>query len=88
MPNIKSAIKRVRTTETAEARNISQKNAMRTAVKNAKSAIENNADNKAELVNFAIKSVDKAAHSNLIHSNKADRIKSQLMSSSLSLIHI
>ena len=33
MPNIKSAIKRVRTTETAEARNISQ-NAMRTAVKN------------------------------------------------------
>ena len=33
MPNIKSAIKRVRTTETAEARNISQKNAMRTAVK-------------------------------------------------------
>ena len=59
MPNIKSAIKRVRTTETAEARNISQ-NAMRTAVKNAKSAIENNADNKAELVNFAIKSVDKA----------------------------
>ena len=82
MPNIKSAIKRVRTTETAEARNISQKNAMRTAVKNAKSAIENNADNKAELVNFAIKSVDKAAHSNLIHSNTADRIKSQLMSSS------
>ena len=64
MPNIKSAIKRVRTTETAEARNISQKNAMRTAVKNAKSAIENNSDNKAELVNFAIKSVDKAAHSN------------------------
>ncbi|WP_322631636.1 30S ribosomal protein S20, partial [Staphylococcus haemolyticus] len=54
MPNIKSAIKRVRTTENAEARNISQKNAMRTAVKNAKTAINNNADNKAELVNFAI----------------------------------
>ncbi|WP_059748276.1 30S ribosomal protein S20, partial [Staphylococcus haemolyticus] len=69
MPNIKSAIKRVRTTENAEARNISQKNAMRTAVKNAKTAINNNADNKAELVNFAIKSVDKASQSNLIHSN-------------------
>ena len=27
-------------------------------------------DNKAELVNFAIKSVDKASQSNLIHSNK------------------
>ena len=58
---------------------------MRTAVKNAKTAINNNADNKAELVNFAIKSVDKA-QSNLIHSNKADRIKSQLMSSSNNLL--
>ena len=58
MPNIKSAIKRVRTTENAELV-IFHKNAMRTAVKNAKTAINNNADNKAELVNFAIKSVDK-----------------------------
>ena len=36
MPNIKSAIKRVRTTETAEERNISKKNAMRTAVNELK----------------------------------------------------
>ncbi|EKU49925.1 30S ribosomal protein S20 [Staphylococcus massiliensis] len=79
MPNIKSAIKRVRRTEVAEERNISQKNNMRTAVKRAKSAIENNADNKAELVNVAIKKIDKAAQSNLIHSNKADRMKSKLM---------
>ena len=68
MPNIKSAVKRVKTTQTAEERNISQKNAMRTAVKNAKAAIASNADNKAELVNFAIKLVDKSAQSNLIHS--------------------
>ncbi len=33
-----SAIKRVKTTEKAEARNISQKSAMRTAVKNAKTS--------------------------------------------------
>nr|MDK7246410.1 30S ribosomal protein S20 [Staphylococcus lugdunensis] len=64
MPNIKSAVKRVKTTQTAEERNISQKNAMRTAVKNAKAAIASNADNKAELVNFAIKLVDKSAQSN------------------------
>ena len=38
---------------------------------------------KAELVNFAIKSVDKAAHSNLIHSNKADRIKSQCLQANI-----
>ena len=79
MPNIKSAVKRVRTTETAEARNISKKNAMRTAVKRAKTAISTDAENKNELLSFAIKQVDKAAQSNLIHSNKADRIISQLM---------
>ena len=82
MPNIKSAIKRVKTTNTAEARNISQKNDMRTAVKHAKSAIETGAENKAELVSFAVKKVDKAAKNNLIHSNKADRIKSSLMRAS------
>ncbi len=79
MANIKSAIKRVKTTEKAEARNISQKSAMRTAVKNAKTAVSNNADNKNELVSLAVKLVDKAAQSNLIHSNKDDRTKPQLM---------
>lgn len=79
MPNIKSAIKRVKTTNKAEAQNISQKNAMRTAVKRAKTAIAENADIKEELVRIAVKKVDKAAQANLIHSNKADRVKSQLM---------
>ena len=71
MPNIKSAVKRVRKTEEVEHRNISQKN-----------AIETNASEKDELVSFALKKVDKAAQRNLIHSNKADRIKSKLMSAS------
>ncbi|WP_412520907.1 30S ribosomal protein S20 [Staphylococcus simulans] len=79
MPNIKSAIKRIKTTNKAEAQNISQKNAMRTAVKRAKTAIAENAENKNELVRIAVKKVDKAAQANLIHSNKADRIKSKLM---------
>ncbi|MCE4956164.1 30S ribosomal protein S20 [Macrococcus equi] len=79
MPNIKSAIKRVTTNNKAQQANISQKNDMRTAVKNAKAAIENNADNKSELVQVAVKKIDKAAKSNLIHSNKADRLKSQVM---------
>ncbi|MCD8840474.1 30S ribosomal protein S20 [Staphylococcus arlettae] len=79
MANIKSAIKRVNTTQVAEDRNNSQKTEMRSAVKKAKSAINNNADNKAELVSLAVKKVDKAAQRNLIHSNKADRIKSSLM---------
>ncbi|WP_105978003.1 30S ribosomal protein S20 [Staphylococcus simulans] len=79
MPNIKSAIKRVKTTNKAEAQNISQKNAMRTAVKRAKTAIAENAENKNELVRIAVKKVDKASQANLIHLNKADRIKSKLM---------
>ena len=79
MPNIKSAVKRVKTTQTAEERNISQKNEMRTAVKRAHSALESNADNKADLLSFALKKVDKAAQRNLIHDNKAARIKSSLM---------
>ncbi|GGI40114.1 30S ribosomal protein S20 [Mammaliicoccus stepanovicii] len=80
MPNIKSAIKRVKTTQRKDAANISQKNDMRSAVKAAKAAIENNADNKGELVSLAVKKIDKASKNNLIHSNKADRIKSSLMS--------
>ncbi|WP_251520387.1 MULTISPECIES: 30S ribosomal protein S20 [Staphylococcus] len=82
MPNIKSAIKRVKTTHTAEERNISQKSEMRTAIKRAHSAINTNADNKDELVSFALKKVDKASQRNLIHKNKAARIKSSLMTGS------
>ncbi|TDL98157.1 30S ribosomal protein S20 [Macrococcus brunensis] len=81
MPNIKSAIKRVTTSQKAQDANISQKNEMRSAIKTAKAAIENNADNKQDLVNTAVKKIDKAAKSNLIHSNKADRLKSQVMRS-------
>ncbi|MBO1919748.1 30S ribosomal protein S20 [Staphylococcus xylosus] len=74
MPNIKSAIKRVNTTHTAEARNISQK--MKCVLRIKKhSAIEAGADNKLT-VSFALKKVDKL---HLIHTNKAARIKSSLM---------
>ncbi|EPC96654.1 30S ribosomal protein S20, partial [Lacticaseibacillus paracasei subsp. paracasei Lpp227] len=45
MPQIKSAIKRVKTQEAARVRNIAQMNAMRTAVKKFKTATEQNADN-------------------------------------------
>ncbi|MEM5614311.1 30S ribosomal protein S20 [Staphylococcus pseudintermedius] len=80
MPNIKSAIKRVRTTHTAESKNISQKNEHAFCSEKREKAIETNADNKQELVSKAVKRIDKAAQKNLIHSNKADRMKSKLMS--------
>lgn len=79
MPNIKSAIKRVKSSQKAEDLNIAQKNAMRTAVKRAETAKAENAENTDELVSYAVKQVDKASKKNLLHSNKASRMKSKLM---------
>ena len=42
MQNIKSAIKRVKTTEARRAHNIQAKSAMRTAIKNFEALVENN----------------------------------------------
>lgn len=78
MANIKSAIKRVKTSNAAGEKNIAQKNQMRTAVKAAKAAKAEGADNAEELVNVAFKHIDKAAKKNLVHKNKASRMKSQL----------
>ena len=72
MANIKSAIKRVRTTETAEERNISKKSAMRTLIKKFEAAPTE------ELYRAASSSIDKAASKGLIHANKASRDKARL----------
>ena len=53
---------------------------MRTAVKKALAAKSEGSDNAQDLLNNAIKLVDKANQSNLIHTNKAARLKSKLMS--------
>ncbi len=79
MPNIKSAIKRVKTNQSAQEANIAQKNAMRTAVKRAETAKAENAENTDALVSQAVKLIDKAVKNNHIHANKANRVKSQLM---------
>ena len=60
MPQIKSAIKRVKTQENARERNIAQLNAMRTAVKKFKSASEQNADNSQDLYKAATRAIDMA----------------------------
>ncbi|MGD6967230.1 30S ribosomal protein S20 [Rossellomorea vietnamensis] len=79
MPNIKSAIKRVKTNEAKNAQNVTVKSAMRTAVKKAEAAAQNNDDNAKALVSEAVKHLDKAAQKGLIHKNAADRSKSRLM---------
>ncbi len=79
MPNIKSAIKRVKTNEKRRALNASQKSALRTAVKSADQAIASTDVQaaKAALV-VATKSLDKAVTKGLIHKNAAARKKSRL----------
>ncbi|MGE7912765.1 MULTISPECIES: 30S ribosomal protein S20 [Lysinibacillus] len=78
MPNIKSAIKRVKVNEKANAANTQAKSAMRTTVKKAENAVAANAENAQELLQAAFKSLDKAASKGLIHKNAAARKKSRL----------
>lgn len=80
MANIKSAIKRVKTNETARANNIAQKNAVRTTVKKVETAIAtNDATIANESIVAAVKGLDKAATKGLISKNAAARKKSRLM---------
>ncbi|HIX69119.1 MULTISPECIES: 30S ribosomal protein S20 [Enterococcus] len=80
MPNIESAIKRVKTSEVATAKNASQVSAMRTAIKKFEQAVEAGADNVDALYKDAIKAIDMAETKGLIHKNKANRDKSRLTS--------
>ncbi|WP_125712748.1 30S ribosomal protein S20 [Companilactobacillus kedongensis] len=78
MPQIKSAIKRVKSAEKASLRNSSQRNAMRSAIKNFETSASNNADNKDELFRSAVRAIDMAKSKGLIKANKAARDKSRL----------
>ncbi|MFD0048279.1 30S ribosomal protein S20 [Actinomycetes bacterium NPDC127524] len=78
MPNIKSAIKRVKTSDTNRAQNATVKSNMRSSVKVAETALANSADNAKEALLAASKKLDKAASKGLIHKNAAARKKSRL----------
>ncbi|MBQ7444977.1 MAG: 30S ribosomal protein S20 [Clostridia bacterium] len=81
MPNIKSAKKRVITSETKRELNVQRKTTLRKTIKKARIAIAENAENKDELVKQADISLDKAAAKGLIHKNTAARKKSRLAKS-------
>ncbi|MCZ8511141.1 30S ribosomal protein S20 [Paenibacillus filicis] len=79
MPNIKSAIKRVKVSEKRRLRNASHKSALRTAVKAFETATAgDNVDNAKAALIAASKKLDKAATKGLIHKNAAARKKSRL----------
>lgn len=78
MPNIKSAKKRVKVAVAKTAQNKILTSAMRTEIKKANAAIENNTEGKQEAVRVAIKKIDKAAAKGIIKKNTAARKKSSL----------
>ena len=77
MPNIKSAIKRVKVSEKKNLRNRMVKSAMKTSVKKFNTAIEAGTAN-AELLRATQGAVDKAASKGVIHKNAANRKKSRM----------
>ena len=82
MPNIKSAIKRVKVAERRRLRNRAVKSAVRTYVRSAERSIvaTNPAPElTAEAVAKALKELDSAASKGVIHKNNAARRKSRLM---------
>jgi small subunit ribosomal protein S20 len=78
MPNVKSAMKRVKVNKTKAAANKSRKSNLKTVLKKADAACANGAADKAEAIKVAIKKVDQAAAKGLMHKNCAARKKSQL----------
>ncbi|TNJ67903.1 30S ribosomal protein S20 [Paenibacillus hemerocallicola] len=79
MPNIKSAIKRVKTNDKRRLQNASQRSALRTAVKTFETAAASqNVESAKEALITASKKLDKAVTKGLIHKNAAARKKSRL----------
>ena len=79
MPNIKSAIKRVKTSEKRRQRNASQRSALKTAIKAFETAAAGTDMEAAQAaLRTACKKLDKAVTKGLIHKNAAARKKSRL----------
>ncbi|MEW9667335.1 30S ribosomal protein S20 [Ammoniphilus sp. 3BR4] len=79
MPNIKSQIKRTKTNEKRRLQRVSQKSALRTALKGVEAAVATNDVAAAqEAYKLAAKKLDKAVTKGLIHKNEAARRKSRL----------
>ncbi|HBI64325.1 MAG TPA: 30S ribosomal protein S20 [Clostridiales bacterium] len=79
MPNIKSAKKRVKVTKVKDARNQAARSELRTILKKFDAAVASQDKAVAESAyRVAVKALDKAAASHLIHKNKAANKKSKL----------
>lgn len=82
MPNIKSAKKRVLTNKRKEEENILVESRMRNSIKKLEKTVkEGNAEESKVLLNTTLKNIDKAQNINIVHKNKAARLKSRLTKS-------
>lgn len=78
MPNIKSAIKRVKVARLKTVQNTAKKSALKTAIKKCNEAIVQNDENAVSVLSATSKIIDKAASKHVIHKNTAARRKSKL----------
>ncbi len=78
MPNIKSAIKRVKVTNTKSINNTVKKSTLKSTLKKCKEGIAKKDASASESLKNAVISLDKAASDNIIHKNTAARKKSRL----------
>ena len=80
MPNIKSAIKRVKISKARTLRNASAKSALRTSLKRFEQAVRSQDMEAARLaLRHATQSLEKAVTKGIVHRNHAARKKSRLM---------
>jgi small subunit ribosomal protein S20 len=79
LANIKSQIKRNRQNEKRRLRNRNGRGAARTAVNQARTALDAGAPETKETVMKAISALDKAARKGVVHPNNAARRKGRLM---------
>ena len=78
MPNIKSAKKRVRTTETRTLRNNMYRSEMKTIIKKFDMAVESGDKDAAKAAYLAaVKKVDQASARGILHKNTASHRKSK-----------
>lgn len=79
MPNIKSVVKDVKKSRERRLRNLDTRSKIKTFVKKTKSAMDEQSDQTAALLNETVSILDKAAKRGIIHPNAAARRKSRLM---------
>lgn len=79
MPNIKSAKKRMRSNSKKADVNTLVSSSMKTAIKKFEKEVKaGNKETASVALNVALQRIDKAVGSNLVHKNKAARLKSRL----------